>query len=101
MLTVSTSGRVEAEHIARTLVEARLAACVQMLPIGSVYRWHGKLEVADEVLLIIKTSAARAAEAMAAIKAAHSYEVPEILMFRAKDGWPAYLAWVAAETSAG
>lgn len=86
--------------LARTLVEARLAACVSLLPpCNSVYRWQGRLEEAREVPILIKTTAARYAELEAAIRAEHPYELPEIVAVPVQRGLPAYLEWVAAETA--
>lgn len=89
-----------ARALAAALVEARLAACVNILaPCRSVYRWQGGIEEADEVPLLIKTTAARYAELEAAIRARHPYELPEIVAVPVAHGLPAYLAWVGAETS--
>jgi periplasmic divalent cation tolerance protein len=89
------SARVLADH----LVAARLAACVSILaPCRSVYRWQGAIEDAEEVPLLIKTTAARYAELEAAIRASHPYELPEIVAVPLTRGLPAYLAWVATET---
>ncbi len=89
-----------ARTLAARLVELRLAACVNMLaPCRSTYRWQGKIEEAEEVPLLIKTSAARYAALEAAIRAAHPYELPEIVAVPATRGLPEYLAWVAAETA--
>lgn len=88
-----------AETLARSLVEARLAACVTILaPCRSVYRWQGRIETADEVPLLIKTRAARYAEVEAAIHAQHPYALPEVVACDVTRGLPDYLAWVAAET---
>jgi periplasmic divalent cation tolerance protein len=97
-LLMTTAPAAEAERLAAMLVERRLAACVQALPVASTYRWQGVVERADEVLLLVKTAPDRADAAADAITAAHSYEVPEILRFDGSGGLPAYLAWVAAET---
>lgn len=89
-----------ARALAAALVAARLAACVNILaPCRSVYRWQGGIEEADEVPLLIKTTAARYAELEAAIRARHPYELPEIVAVPVAHGLPAYLAWVGAETS--
>jgi periplasmic divalent cation tolerance protein len=89
-----------ARTLAARLVELRLAACVNILaPCRSVYRWQGKVEDAEEVPLLIKTTAARYADLEAAIRAAHPYELPEIVAVPAARGLPDYLAWVAAETA--
>lgn len=88
-----------AHALAGALVEARLAACVNILaPSRSVYRWQGKLENAEEVPVLIKTTAARYAELEAAIRARHPYELPEIIAVPIDRGLPAYLEWVTAET---
>lgn len=89
-----------AEGMARALVAQRLIACASCLPgARSIYRWQGAIEEADECLLWMKTTAARYQELEAAIKAAHPYDVPEIIAIPVAAGLPAYLAWVAAETS--
>jgi periplasmic divalent cation tolerance protein len=90
------SARALADHI----VSARLAACVNILaPCRSVYRWQGKIEDAEEVPLLIKTSAARYPELEAAIRARHPYELPEIVAVPLSPGLPAYLDWLVTETS--
>lgn len=92
----AASARALAEHI----VSARLAACVNILaPCRSIYRWQGKVEDAEEVPLLIKTAAERYPELEAAIRARHPYELPEIVAVPLSHGLPAYLDWVAAETS--
>jgi periplasmic divalent cation tolerance protein len=89
-----------ARALADQIVSARLAACVNILaPCRSVYRWQGKLEDAEEVPLLIKTSAERYPELEAAIRAGHPYELPEIIAVPLSQGLPAYLDWVAAETT--
>jgi periplasmic divalent cation tolerance protein len=89
-----------ARSLAERLVEARLAACVNILaPCRSVYRWQGKVETADEVPLLIKTSAERFAELTAAIRASHPYDLPEVIALEIATGLPEYLAWVTGETA--
>lgn len=88
-----------ADRIARTVVEQRLAACVNRLaPVESVYRWQGAVERASEVPLLIKTTCERYAELEQAIRALHPYEVPEIIAMPVSAGLAAYLRWVADET---
>lgn len=88
-----------ARGLASILIEGRLAACVNVLPLSvSVYRWEGKVESASEVPLLIKTSAARYDALEAAIREHHPYELPEIVAVPVTQGLPAYLAWVARET---
>lgn len=88
-----------AEALAKALVSARLAACVNVLaPCRSVYRWQGEVESAQEVPLLIKTTATRYAALEAAIRARHPYELPEIIAVPIAHGLPDYLNWVVAET---
>jgi periplasmic divalent cation tolerance protein len=92
--------RAAAEKLAEALVGARLAACVNIVgPCRSVYRWQGAVHKDDEHLMLIKVSAARYADLEQAIRAAHPYELPEIVAVPIERGLPAYLEWVAAETS--
>lgn len=89
-----------ADMIARTLVTERLAACVNRLPgVHSTYRWHGQVEQAEEVLLLIKTTADRLDALTARLRALHPYELPELIAVEACSGLSAYLDWVAAEVA--
>lgn len=91
--------RPSAERLARSLVEARLAACINILaPCDSVYEWNGKLEHAQEHPMLIKTARDRYAPLEAAIRAGHPYELPEIIAVPLAAGLPAYLGWVLAQT---
>lgn len=86
----------EARKIAEHLIETQLAACVNIIPhVESVYRWQGKLESSREWLLLIKTSAERFPAARDAIRAMHSYELPECVAVNIEDGSPEYLKWLA------
>lgn len=88
-----------AQALAEYLVQAGLAACVNILaPCQSVYQWQGKLERAQEVPLLIKTSRARYADVEAAIRARHPYELPEVIALPIEAGLPDYLAWLEKET---
>jgi periplasmic divalent cation tolerance protein len=85
--------------IAATLVDERLASCVQQLgPITSRYRWEGRVEVAQEWLFVAKTTAARAGAAIARIAELHPYDTPEVLATPVVAGLEAYLGWNRAET---
>lgn len=85
-----------ATRLATGLVEAGVAACVNVLPaVTSVYRWQGAVETAGEALLIAKTPADRYGALEAAVRAAHPYELPEIVAVSISDGLPAYLRWLA------
>ena len=89
-----------AEALATALVQARLAACVSTLPgTRSVYRWQGRVEQAEETLLIAKTSASRYAALEAEVRRLHPYELPEILAVHVSGGLPAYLQWVLDSTA--
>jgi periplasmic divalent cation tolerance protein len=96
LLVLSTVGSAEdAERIARTLVERRLCACVNVVPgVVSIYRWKDGVERDAERLLLIKTRADRFAALRDAILEIHPYEVPEVLALPVADGSPAYLAWL-------
>lgn len=88
-----------ADRIARTLVEHKLAACVNRLPaVDSIYRWQGTVERAVEVPLLIKSTRERWPEIQEAIRALHPYELPEIVAIPVVAGLPAYLRWVVDET---
>jgi len=91
--------RDSAESLARTLVEIKLAACVNLLaPCRSVYRWKDEVQNDEEHPMLIKTTHERYAALEAAIRAGHPYELPEIIAVQLAAGLPAYLDWVAAET---
>ena len=90
---------VSADAIAQALVGERLAACVSRLPgLRSTYRWQGAVESADEVQLLIKTSADRLDALIARLRALHPYELPEAVAVEACGGLPQYLHWVAEQT---
>lgn len=94
--------RETAERIARQLVDERLAACVSLLPgVHSVYRWEGRVESGDEVLLLVKTTRELAGALTGRIVALHPYALPEVLAIEADGGLPAYLDWIARETAPG
>lgn len=85
--------------IANALVEERLAACVNVLPgVRSVYRWEGRVQAADEVLLLIKTTADRYPQLQERLVELHPHELPELLAVEPAFGLPGYLRWVADET---
>ena len=91
--------RAIAEKIARTLVEQKLAACVNILAgCMSIYRWDGIVETAAEVPLLIKTRAEIYPEVEAAIKGLHPYELPEIVALPIERGSREYLDWINAAT---
>ena len=83
-----------AKKTAKLLVEERLAACVQLFPIESIYSWEGKIFDENELMLIIKTKTSMFGEVSAYIKKNHSYEVPEIIQIPITNGLPEYLSWI-------
>jgi len=88
----------EAERIARTLVDERLAACANILgPCRSIYRWRSAVEQADEVAALFKARADKAEALVARIAALHSYDVPAVVVWPIADALPAYADWVKAE----
>jgi periplasmic divalent cation tolerance protein len=87
----------EAEKLARSLLEARLAACVSVVPrIRSFYRWKGAVESADECLLLIKSSRDLFGQLSETLRKMHSYEVPELLALPVVEGAANYLTWMRA-----
>ena len=89
----------EAERIGRTVVEERLAACINILgACRSVYRWDGKIETAEEVPAILKTHSWQADELIARIAALHSYDVPCIAVWPIEKLLRSYSDWVEGET---
>ena len=96
IVLVICSTHAEARRIARAVVEAKLAACVNIFPgaIQSIYRWKGKVESARERLLLIKTSRKRLTKLRATVERLHSYDVPEFIALPISTGSPAYLAWL-------
>jgi periplasmic divalent cation tolerance protein len=96
VLVLTTIGAdADAAALARTLVEERLAACVNIgAPMTSVYRWKGAVEQDREQPLVIKTTAAQVAALETRLRALHPYELPEFLILSAAGGSAAYLDWV-------
>jgi periplasmic divalent cation tolerance protein len=99
IVVLSACDSEESAHaLAKTLVEQRLAACVNILPgARSIYRWQGKMEEAAEWLLVIKSRRDLFPQLREAIAKAHSYEVPEVIALPVVDGSEAYLAWLDRE----
>ena len=89
----------QAEAAGRALVEAGLCACINILPgMVSVYAWQGKIERAEEVVMILKTRRALAPRLMEAARAAHPYDTPAIVALAVTGIDPGFAAWIAAET---
>jgi periplasmic divalent cation tolerance protein len=102
VVLVTCGSKKEARKIAQALVQRRLAACVQEIgvPVRSMYRWKGRVESANEVLLLIKTSRKRFSAVSTLVKKLHSYEVPEIIALNIADGSREYLDWITSNVRA-
>jgi periplasmic divalent cation tolerance protein len=101
LILTNLPDRAAAERLADALIEKRVAACVNILaPCRSVYRWQGAVQHDEEHPVLIKTTADRYPALETAIRAAHPYELPEIIAVPIERGLPAYLSWVDAETKA-
>ena len=98
VVTTTVASAEEAKALARSLVEQRLAACVQILPAQSIYRWEGAIEDTSEWLLLCKIRAEDYASVEAALLAEHSYDTPEVIMTPIAGGSPTYLAWLGEGT---
>jgi len=96
VVLVTCPTAAEARRIARAVVDAKLAACVNILPgaVHSIYRWNGKVESSRERLLLIKTSRKRLVKLQAAVERIHSYDVPEFIAIQIVAGSGAYLSWL-------
>jgi periplasmic divalent cation tolerance protein len=96
VVLVTCTNAAEAGRIARAAVEARLAACVNILPgsVTSIYRWKGRIETAKERLLLIKTSRKRLVQLQKLVETLHSYDVPEFIAVPIGAGSRKYLSWM-------
>jgi len=92
---------VEAEAAGRTIVERRLASCVNILPgMVSHYWWEGKIERAEEVVMLVKTRAGLAEPVRAAVKELHTYTTPAVMVLAVESLDPDYHRWIVKETGA-
>ncbi len=99
VVLVTAPTREQAEHIAESIVQERLAACATVVPNStSVYRWEGAVHKDQEALLLIKTRAALFPALAARVQQLHSYQVPEIIALDVVAGAQNYLQWLASET---
>ena len=96
VVMVTCGSRAEAKKIARAVVEARLAACANVVggPVQSIYWWKGKLESAKEVLVLVKSTRKRFVALEREIRRMHSYDTPEIIAVAIVEGSKAYLRWI-------
>ena len=95
VLVLTTAPEPIAEPMARSLVDERLAACVNVhAPMTSFYRWHGEVQQDGERQLVIKTTRARVSAVQARVRELHSYELPEFLVVAVEEGGEGYIDWV-------
>ncbi len=98
VLFITTSNREEADKIANVLLNQRKVACVNIVPaVNSFFWWQGKLDSAQESLLLVKTKASLLPEIISLVKGVHSYEVPEIIALPIIGGNQDYLEWIGKE----
>ena len=95
---VTVADADEAERIAKTLVEERLAACVNYFPCRSLYRWQGDIEQAAEHVLVCKTQKSIFRRLQEKVKAMHTYAIPAIVAFDIVSGDSEFLQWISNET---
>lgn len=95
VVLVTAGSEAEAEKIARSLVENKLAACASLSPIRSIYSWQGEIRSDSEWQLVIKTDLAKFEDLKTKIQELHSYEVPEIIAIPIVAGSKAYLDWLS------
>ena len=98
MVLVTVSGKAEADKITSVLLESRKAACVNIIPkVSSRFWWKGKIDSADEMLLLIKTRSSAVLEIIELVKKNHSYTVPEVIALPIIAGNKDYLSWIDNE----
>jgi periplasmic divalent cation tolerance protein len=91
---ITAANLEEAQKIGKTLVEERLAACVNIFPIQSIFRWNEKIDEANEFGMIVKTRSKKIKEIEQRVKELHSYEIPCVVSFRMDEGSDDYLEWI-------
>lgn len=99
IVLVTAGSEAEARRIAIALVDERLAACVSLMPMQSIYRWQGDVKQDNEWQLIIKTCLDGFSQLEARIQALHTYDVPEVIALPIQKGAAPYLNWVQAQVS--
>lgn len=100
VVLITAPNEAVARQLARAMVEQRLVACVNLLPgVSSIYRWEGQVEEESEVLLVVKTAAARLDELARFVLAEHPYDQPEFVALAPEAVESGYLAWLLAESA--
>ena len=95
IVLATTANKAEAEKIAQTLLKKRLIACANIInPVASLFFWSGKIDKAEECLMVMKSRRDLFAELAECLKGLHSYEVPEVLAIPIVEGSAVYLAWM-------
>ena len=95
VILITVPSLSEAESIAAALIKEKLAACVNMVSgVKSVFWWEGKMDKAEEVLLVVKSKKAKLAKIISKVKSLHSYQVPEIIAIPLIGGYKPYLDWI-------
>ena len=98
VLLITTATAEEAQRISRVLLEQKKVACVNIVPkVNSFFWWQGKLDSAEESLLIVKTKASQLSEIVPLVKELHSYDIPELIALPIIGGNQDYLAWIQKE----
>jgi periplasmic divalent cation tolerance protein len=97
VVLVTASSQTEAEAIARSLIQAKLAACVSLMPIQSIYTWKDEIHHEQEWQLVIKTDLSHFPQLEAKVREVHSYEVPEVLALPILAGSQPYLEWISEQ----
>lgn len=100
VVLVTVPNKIEAEKMAHVLVEKKLAACVNIIPrISSIYHWRGKIEEAEESMLVVKTKQSLWENLAKEVKKNHSYQIPEIIALPITKGFKPYLDWITQSLS--
>ncbi len=98
LVYITAKDEEEASRIGKALVSEKLAACVNLHPIKSIFRWQGEVSQEDEVVLLAKTRAELANEVISRVKELHSYEVPCAIVLPLEKGSPDFLEWISQST---
>lgn len=102
LVYVTAADQEEARKIGRAMVEARLAACANVIPgMVPIFRWEGAIDEGEECVVILKTTESRVDDLVSAVEAMHSYECPCALVLPIAGGSRAFLDWISQETSEG